>query len=97
MKRVRVVLELLLVLVLALPVFVVVTRIDAIPAWLYSDRGYATLEPLFNLFGAVGIEGHEDVIVSVLLALSLVISGAMVAVSAALLQHRRRSQHRADG
>lgn len=53
-----------LVVALALPVFLLITKIDAIPAWLYSANGYAALDPLFNLFGAVGVEGHEDVILA---------------------------------
>lgn len=85
----RLMLALLLALALTLPVFLIVTRIDAIAVWLYSDRGYAALDPLFNLFGAVGVEGHESVVAGVLLALSFVISGVIVAAGAALLRHRR--------
>lgn len=90
----RIVLALMLALALTLPVFLLITRIEAIPAWLYSDRGYAALDPLFGLFGVVGIEGHEAVVVGVLFALSFAISGALVAAGAVLLRrggvlHRR--------
>ncbi|MDR3099334.1 MAG: hypothetical protein LBV73_19960 [Paraburkholderia sp.] len=91
MKRIaRIVLALLCALALTPLVFLALTRIDAIPAWLYSERGYAALDPLFDLFGAVGVEGHEGVIVGVLLVLSFAISGAIVAAGAALLRRRCR-------
>jgi len=68
----------LLAVVLTVPVFLVLTRIDAIPGWLYSERGYAVLDPLFRMFGAVGVEGHEDVVAGVLLVASFVIAVALV-------------------
>src|SRR5690242_19186275 len=36
-----------------------ITRISPLLDWLYSENGYRLLAPLFRLFGAVGVEGHE--------------------------------------
>ncbi len=80
----------LLALLLTVPVFLVLTRIDAIPGWLYSERGYAVLDPLFRMFGAVGVEGHEDVVVGVLLVASFVIAAAIVWGSPAVWRIARR-------
>ena len=71
-------LSVLLAAVLTVPVFLVLTRIYFIPGWLYSERGYAVLHPLFRAFGAVGVEGHEDVVAGVLLFASFVIALAFV-------------------
>ncbi|WP_321951187.1 hypothetical protein [Paraburkholderia bannensis] len=91
MKRlIRFSIEFVVALALTLPVFLLITKINAIPAWLYSAKGYAALDPLFNLFGAVGVEGHEDVILGVLLLASFAIAIVIVAGADTFL--RRRAQ-----
>ena len=81
----------LVAIALTIPVFLGLTKIDAIPGWLYSERGYAVLSPLFHIFGAVGVEGHEDVIVGVLLSASFVIALAIVYGGPALWRTTRRA------
>ena len=82
----------LVAIALTIPVFLGLTKIDAIPGWLYSERGYAVLSPLFHIFGAVGVEGHEDVIVGVLLSASFVIALAIVYGGPALWRTARRAR-----
>lgn len=76
--------------VLTIPVFLVLTRIAAIPGWLYSERGYAMLSPMFRMFGAVGVEGHEDVVVGILLVASFVIAAAIAWGSTVVWRFARR-------
>ena len=84
-------LSVLLAVVLTLPVFLVLTRIDAVSGWLYSERGYAVLDPLFRMFGAVGVEGHEDVVAGVLLVASFVVAAAIVRGGSVVWRIARRS------
>lgn len=81
----------LMAIVLTIPVFLLLTKIDAIPGWLYSEHGYAVLTPLFRMFGAVGVEGHEDVVVGVLLVASFVIALAIACASPVLWRIARRA------
>ncbi|ASL45793.1 hypothetical protein bAD24_III00255 [Burkholderia sp. AD24] len=74
---------------LTVPVFLGVTQINALLAWLYSESGYQALAPLFHLFGTVGVEGHEGVITGLLLTLSFVLSALIVWLGGALLSRRR--------
>lgn len=82
----------LVVIALTIPELLGLTKIDAIPGWQYSERGYAVLSPLFHMFGAVGGEGHEDVIVGVLLSVSFVIALAIVYGGPALWRTTRRAR-----
>ncbi|WP_176059236.1 hypothetical protein [Paraburkholderia sp. BCC1876] len=74
---------------LTVPVFLGITQINALLAWLYSESGYQALAPLFHLFGTVGVEGHESVIAGLLLALSFALSALIVWLGSALLKRRR--------
>ncbi|WP_118181410.1 hypothetical protein [Paraburkholderia phosphatilytica] len=85
----KAILRLLLAIVLTVPVFLVLTKIDAIPGWLYSDNGYAALHPLFVLFGAVGVEGHESVVAGVLLVASFIIATGIVWGASGLISRSR--------
>jgi hypothetical protein len=76
-------------MVLTVPVFLVLTKIDAIPGWLYGDSGYAVLHPLFVLFGTVGVEGHESVVAGVLLVASFIIAAGMVWSASGLIGRAR--------
>ena len=78
-------LRLVLALVLTLPVFLGITLIEPLLRWLYSEDGYRVLAPLFNLFGAVGVEGHEGVIAGVLLVVSFFVALCIAWIAAALL------------
>ncbi|MFM0158009.1 hypothetical protein [Paraburkholderia sediminicola] len=85
------ILRVLFALILTVPVFLGLTRIDVLLRWLYSESGYRALDPLFHLFGAVGIEGHESVIAGVLLALSFIVAFCIASIAMGLLK-RSRSQ-----
>lgn len=83
----------LVAVALTIPVFLGLTKIDAIPGWLYSERGYVVLSPLFRMFGAVGVEGHEDVVVGVLLVASFAIALAIAYGGPVLWRATRRAAH----
>jgi hypothetical protein len=81
----------LVAVALTIPVFLGLTKIDVIPGWLYSERGYAALSPLFRMFGVVGVEGHEDVVVGLMLVASFVIALAIAYGGPALWRTARRA------
>jgi uncharacterized membrane protein (DUF485 family) len=87
----KAILRLFLAALLTMPVFLVLIRIESLPAFLYSDTGYTLLHPLFVLFGAVGVEGHESVVAGILLALSFIVAAVLVWRAAALLERRQRA------
>ncbi|MCX4156162.1 MULTISPECIES: hypothetical protein [Paraburkholderia] len=66
--------------VLTLPVFIGLTRIDALVAWIQGDTAWKALTPLFRLFGVIGSEGEEDVIIGVLLVISFLIALCVVLI-----------------
>jgi len=90
MKRL---LSVVVAVALTIPMFLGLTKIDAIPGWLYSELGYAVLSPLFRIFGAVGVEGHEDVVVGVLLVASFAISLAIACGGPVLWRTAHRVTH----
>lgn len=75
MKTIR---RLSVAVLLTLPVFIGISRIDAIPRFFFSSTGYALLQPLFTLFGAVGVEGDEGVVAGVMLTLSFILACLIV-------------------
>jgi hypothetical protein len=85
----RILLRVVLTALLTVPVFLVLTKIDAVPAWLFSENGYAALSPLFSLFGAVGVEGHEGVVAGVLLFASFIVAAIIVFAVAGLVRRVR--------
>jgi len=87
----RGILRVLLALVLTVPVFIGLTRIDVLLRWLYSESGYRVLDPVFRLFGTVGVEGHESVIAGVLMIFSFIAALCVASIAVALLK-RSKSQ-----
>lgn len=87
----RCLLSWLIAVALTIPVFLGLTKVDAISGWLYSEHGYAVLSPLFRIFRAVGVEGHEDVVVGVLLVASFAIALVIVCGGQALWRTARRT------
>ncbi len=83
----------MLALVLTVPVFFGLSRIDPIARWVGSDAAWSALAPLFRLFGAVGTEGEENVLLGVLLAVSFIVAAVLVWIAGALLARARA--HRA--
>ncbi|WP_176156992.1 hypothetical protein [Burkholderia multivorans] len=78
-------------LLLTIPAFFVLTRIDPLMDWLYSGSGWDTLAPLFRISNAVGSEGHENVIVNVLLLASFLLAGLIGVVAVRLIFRRSRN------
>src|SRR6185437_6466149 len=70
----RLVLHFVLAVALTLPVFFLVTSFDALVAWMYGETGWELLIPLFRLYGAVGVEGEDEVVAGVLLIASFALA-----------------------
>ncbi|CAG9229421.1 hypothetical protein [Burkholderia vietnamiensis] len=81
----RFLLWLVVTLVLTIPAFLVLTRIDPLMNWLYNGSGWDMLEPLFRTADAVGSEGHEGVIVNVLLVVSFALAGIVAVIPSRLI------------
>ncbi|MFM0265616.1 hypothetical protein [Paraburkholderia sediminicola] len=73
-------------------VFIGLSRIDPLARWVGSDAAWAALAPLFRLFGAVGTEGEENILLVVLLVLSFVVSAIIVWIASTLIRHLRAQQ-----
>lgn len=89
----RLVLQFVLATGLTAPVFLVLTRIDPLVAWMYGDTGWELLTPLFRLYGAVGIEGEDEVIAGVLLIASFALATCLVSLTSIVLNHRHAKRH----
>ncbi|MBB5406832.1 MULTISPECIES: hypothetical protein [unclassified Paraburkholderia] len=59
--------------VLTVPVCIALSTIDPLARWVGSESTLEMLRPLFKLVGAVGVEGEEDVVVTLLLAVSFLL------------------------
>ena len=86
-------LRFVIALVLTGPVFFGLSRIDPLARWIGSEAAWSALSPLFRLFGAVGTEGEETVLLGVLLVVSFGIAAALVWSTAAAITRMRK--HRA--
>lgn len=73
-------------------VFIGLSRIDPLARWIGSDAVWTALTPLFRLFGAVGTEGEENVLLAVLLVASFVVSAIIVWIVSALLRRHKAQQ-----
>ncbi|REG45536.1 hypothetical protein B0G80_9144 [Paraburkholderia sp. BL6669N2] len=71
-------------------VFIGLSRIDPLARWVGSDAVWTALTPLFRIFGAVGTEGEESVMLSVLLAVSFITAALLVWIASVLIQRQRR-------
>jgi hypothetical protein len=89
----RLVLQFVLAIALTLPVFLVVTSFDALVAWMYGETGWKLLIPLFRLYGAVGVEGEDEVIAGVLLIASFALALCLVTFTSIVLNHRHAKRH----
>ncbi|MFL9979726.1 hypothetical protein [Paraburkholderia graminis] len=70
-------------------VFIGLSRMDPLARWVGSDAVWTALTPLFRLFGVVGTEGEENVVLAALLAASFLIAAIVVWIGSILLRHRR--------
>lgn len=89
----RLVLQFVLAIGLTTLIFVGLTSIDPLVAWMYGDTGWELLIPLFRLYGAVGIEGEIEVIAGVLLFASFLLALCVVSLTSIVLNHRHAKRH----
>ncbi|MGQ7937002.1 hypothetical protein [Paraburkholderia sp. D1E] len=73
-------------------VFIGLSRIDPLARWVGSDTAWTALTPLFRLFGAVGIEGEENVLLAVLFIASFVVAAIIVWIASVVLRRHRARQ-----
>ncbi|WP_454875359.1 hypothetical protein [Paraburkholderia xenovorans] len=73
-------------------VFIGLSRIDPLARWVGSDAAWTALTPLFHLFGVVGTEGEENVLLAVLLAVSFVVAAIIVWIASMLIRRLRAQQ-----
>ncbi|MDP9650670.1 hypothetical protein [Paraburkholderia caledonica] len=71
-------------------VFIGLSRIDPLARWVGSDAVWTALTPLFRIFGAVGMEGEESVVLCVLLAVSFITAALLVCVASVFIQRQRQ-------
>lgn len=71
-------------------VFIGLSQIDPLARWVGSDAVWTALTPLFRLFGAVGMEGEESVVLCVLLAISFITAALLVCIASMFIQRRRQ-------
>ncbi|MGN6231853.1 MAG: hypothetical protein ACTHNZ_11935 [Trinickia sp.] len=63
----RPMLQFMIAIGLAAPMFLILTSIDPLLAWIHGDAGWKLLTPAFHAYGAVGVEGEDEVIAGLLL------------------------------
>ena len=88
----KLILRFVIALVLTGPVFIGLSRIDPLARWVGSEAAWSALAPLFRLFGAVGTEGEETVLLGVLLVLSFIVAAVLVWIASALLARVRSNR-----
>ena len=88
----KLILRFVIALVLTGPVFIGLSRIDPLARWVGSEAAWSALAPLFRLFGAVGTEGEETVLLGVLLVLSFIVAAVLVWIAGALLARVRSNR-----
>ncbi|CAH2808751.1 MAG: hypothetical protein PPHEINF_6198 [uncultured Paraburkholderia sp.] len=71
-------------------VFIGLSRIDPLARWVGSDAVWTALTPLFRIFGAVGTEGEEGVVLSVLFAVSFITAALLVWIASVFIQRQRQ-------
>jgi hypothetical protein len=81
----KLILRFVIALALTGPVFIGLSRIDPIARWVGSEAVWSALAPLFRLFGTVGIEGEENVLLGVLLVVSFIVAAVLVWAAGAVL------------
>lgn len=74
----KLILRFVVALVLTVPVFFGLSRIDPLARWAGSEAAWFALAPLFRLFGVAGTEGEETVLLGVLLVVSFIVAAVIV-------------------
>lgn len=77
-------LRVLVALLMTVPVCVALSNIGPLAQWVYSDSTWNALRPLSDLVGSIGVEGDEDVVVTLLLIASFLISWGLAWISSLL-------------
>ncbi len=86
----RVFAKILIALALTIPIAVLLNKTTNLNDFLFSPTGYKLLNPLFDILGVVGVEGHIEVVAWVILLISLGISFAITSWLAIVLSRYRR-------
>ncbi|MGC2041898.1 hypothetical protein [Paraburkholderia caledonica] len=73
-------------------IFLGLSRIDPLARWVGSDAVWTALTPLFRLFGAVGTESEENVVLSVLLAVSFITAALLAWIASAFIRRLRQRE-----
>jgi hypothetical protein len=81
-------LQFMLAIGLTAPMFLILTSIDPLLDWIYGDTGWDILTPLFHAYGAVGVEGEDEVIAGLLLVGSFALAICLVWFAKHASNHR---------
>lgn len=73
-------------------VFFGLSRIDPLARWVGSDAVWTALTPVFHLFGVIGSEGEENVLLGALLVMSFVVATIIIWLASALIRRQREQQ-----
>ncbi|PQV52159.1 hypothetical protein [Paraburkholderia sp. BL21I4N1] len=73
-------------------VFFGLSRIDPLARWVGSDAVWTALTPVFHLFGVIGSEGEENVLLGALLFMSFFVATVIVWLSSTLIRRQREQQ-----
>lgn len=76
-------------LVLTVPVCLALSTIEPLARWVGSESTSEGLRPIFNFAGAIGVEGEEDVVVTLLLAVSFLLCWGITWGGSVLLLRKR--------
>ena len=90
--RMKVLLHTGLAILLTPLVFFGLSRIDPLARWVGSDAVWTALTPVFHLFGVVGSEGEENVLLGALLVMSFVVATIIVCLASVLIRRQREQQ-----
>ncbi|MBB5398885.1 hypothetical protein HDG41_000921 [Paraburkholderia sp. JPY162] len=87
------VLRIFVALVLTVPVCLALSSIAPLARWVGSESTSERLRPLFKLVGAVGMEGEQDVVVTLLLVVSFLFCWGLSWGGSVLLVRTRSRLH----
>ncbi|CAB3640881.1 hypothetical protein [Trinickia soli] len=89
----RLVLQFVLAIGLTAPVFLVLTSFDTVGRVDNGETRWKLLIPPFRLYGAVGIEGEDEVIAGVPLIASFTSAVCFIRFLSIILNHRHAKRH----
>lgn len=86
------IIRLVVAIVLTMPVCFALSRIDPLARWVGSDSTWEKLRPLFRLAGTRGMEGEEDVVITLILVASFFIAWGIVCGASMAFEKWRNSR-----